>query len=99
MAAVEETGIYKTGDMIEASILSMHGLTPSFESAGDSRAVFVFILREQDDPEFIEGLIDDIRSSKCQVEPKRFARELKHVREALYDFLRVDRDRLRLRHN
>lgn len=88
----------KTDDLVEASVLSMHGYTPSLEAAQGSggKAVFVFTLSEDDDPEFLEGLLTDIRSSSFKVEPKRFAREMKHVREALYDFLRVDRDSRRL---
>lgn len=73
----------------------MHGMTPSFEQNG-RRALFVFTLGEDEDPEFVEGLLGDLRSSTCKVEPKRFAREMKHVREALYDFLNVDRDSRRL---
>lgn len=92
---MSEDGVYKTGDLVEASVLSMHGLTPSFEQLG-RRALFVFTLSEDDDPEFIEGLLEEVRSSSYKVEPKRFAREMKHVREALYDFLRVDRDSRRL---
>lgn len=90
-----EDGVYKTGDLVEASVLSMHGLTPSFEQNG-TRALFIFECGEDTDPEFIDGLLSDIRSSKYKVEPKRFAREMKHVRELLYDFLKVDRDSRRL---
>lgn len=90
-----EAGVYKTSDLVEASVLSMHGLTPSFESAG-RRALFVFTLGDDDDPEFVDGLLGDIKAMKCKVEPKRFAREMKHVREGLYDFLNVDRDSRRL---
>jgi len=89
-------GVYKTQDMVEAAILSLHGLTPSFESLDSRYALFVFTLRESDDPEYFEGILDDIRCSRFMVEPKRFAREMKVVREALYDFLKVDRDHLRL---
>lgn len=94
--AGEEAGVIKTGDLVEASVLSMHGFTPSLEQS-NHRVVFVFVLNEDDDPEFVESLLDDLRHSRCKVEPKRFAREMKHVRETLYDFLRVDRDARRLR--
>lgn len=91
-----ETAVFKTGDLAEASVISMHGLTPAFEQNG-KRCVFVFALRPEDDAEFFQELLDDLRASKCRVEPKRFARELKHVREAMYDFMRVDRGSRRLR--
>jgi hypothetical protein len=91
-------GVYTTGDLIEASVLSMHGMTPSMEleSQSKTRALFVFDLADQDE-EFVQGLLDDLRAGKYKVEPKRFAREMAVVRGQLYDFLRVDRDRLRLR--
>lgn len=89
-------GVLKTADLIEASVLSMHGITPSFEQGEEGQATFVFDLHDQDE-EFIEQLLVDVRSSKCKVEPKRFAREMRVVRQALYDFLQVDRRQLRLR--
>lgn len=88
-----EDGILRTEDMVEATVFSMHGHTPSFERSADGRgAVFVFDFNEsQDDLEFIEDLYETLTSARCRVEPKRFARELKHVREMLYDFLNVRR--------
>lgn len=85
MATPVETAVIKTSDLAEASVLSMHGFTPSIEHGSDRRkAVFVF---STDDPEFVEDLLEDIRCGRCSVEPKRFIRELSHVRKAMYDFL------------
>lgn len=88
-------GVLKTSDLIEASILSMHGITPGLELEAEGKAIFVFDLHDQDE-EFIEQLLGDVRSSRFRVEPKRFAREMRVVRQALYDFLQVDRRQLRL---
>jgi len=90
-----ETTVLRTGDLAEASVISMHGLTPALEQVGQ-RCVFVFALTEDDDAEFFCGLLEDLQASRSRVEPKRFARELKHVRELMYDFMRVDRDSRRL---
>jgi len=86
-----QDGILRTEDMVEATVFSMHGHTPSFERSENGRgAVFVFDFSESmDDPEFLEGLFDELRSARCRVEPKRFAREMRHIREMLYDFLQV----------
>jgi len=86
-------GVYKTGDMAEAAVLSMHGMTPSFErntDGGRQLAIFVFRFGQQDDEEFFEDLISEIKSSSCKVEPRRFTRELTHVRVLMYEFLGVD---------
>lgn len=88
-------GVLRTNDLIEATVLSMHGITPGLELEAEGRAIFVFDLHDQDE-EFVEQLLSDCRASRLKVEPKRFAREMRVVRQALYDFLRVDRSQLRL---
>jgi hypothetical protein len=87
-------GIYRTGDLVEASVLSMHGLVPAMELKRDSRVMFVFRIDEDTDPEWLDGLISDIRSLHCRVEPKRFAREMRHVRTQMLDFSQPDRRRV-----
>lgn len=88
-----EDGILRTEDMVEATVLSMHGHTPSFEHAANGNgAVFVFDFNDSDeDLEFLGDLYEQVKSSRCRVEPKRFAREMKHIREMLYDFMNVRR--------
>lgn len=90
-------GVYKTGDMAVAAVLGLHGLTPSFERRGP-RAIFVFnILESEQDCTYIEELILEILRNDCRVEPRRFAREMKHVRDLMYAFLGVTRDNRQLR--
>jgi hypothetical protein len=90
-------GVFKTGDMAVAAVLSLHGLSPTFDRRG-SRVIFVFrILESEQDCDFITDLLEEIMRNECRVEPRRFARELKHVRDLMYEFLGVTRDSRRLR--
>lgn len=86
-------GVFKTEDLVETTVLSMHGFAFGLERLQGKRVEFVFILADTDDPEFLEELVGELRAAKCRVEPKRFAREMKHVREMLYDFLGVRQGR------
>lgn len=85
-----EDGKYCTEDLVEASVLSMHGHTPSFERANNG-ALFVFVFEDDEEVEFLGDLIESIKAGRCKVEPKRFAREMRHVRELLYEFMGVSR--------
>lgn len=93
-------GAFRTDNLAEAAVLSMHGMTPAFERidggrGGKPQCVFIFTLGEED-PEWLEELVGDIRAGRCRVEPVRYVRELGAVRSSMYRFLDVDRTALRL---
>jgi hypothetical protein len=77
-------GAMKTDELSLATVLVLNGYAPIMERA-DKGVVWVIRRNEVDD--LLEEILEDFRSGGCRVEPRRFMRELRVVREDMYKFL------------
>jgi hypothetical protein len=82
-----EDGAYCTTDMTFATVLIMHGFNPVMERLNETKVCWVI---ESDDwDERIEDLEDDYKRGACLVEPLRFMREIRDVRQRMYSILGI----------
>lgn len=76
--------------MILASVLNCNGYVPFMELDKRGRSkVVIWILPHDEVDDFAEELIEEYAAGKCRVEPKKFAREQRAVRKAMYTFLGI----------
>jgi hypothetical protein len=74
--------------MTMAVVLICHGYNPKMVKGSHSREV-VWIFPADEVDEFAEDLIEEFVQGGTRVEPRRFARELRVVRQDLYRFLGI----------
>lgn len=86
---IEKDGCLRTDDMAFAAILIMEGYHPRMVRNGERAAIWE--VKPADVDEDTQELIDDYLSGQYLVEPKRFLREVKNVRDDLYRFLGVSK--------
>lgn len=81
---IHKDGTIQTDKMVLATVLILHGYHPVMEPRG-KKIVWIVPVNEVD--EFAEELLEDFVHGAVRVEPVRFARELKAVREGVYKAL------------
>lgn len=82
---IEIDGGIKTDDLAFATVLTMEGYHPVMEKRGHNK-VFWCVCDEDVDSD-TEALIQEFLSGEYLIEPVRFMRELKIVRDRMYKFL------------
>lgn len=80
---------FRTTDLALASLLSMNGISFNLYRAKNNaeKAWFVFLPLSDHEREDMETLIERFRGGHVRVEPVRFIKELRVVRDQLYNFL------------
>ena len=78
---------YKTHDMALASVISMGGHPFTLEMHRNGRALFVFCPKNGNEVIDMATIIARYDKGQARVEPTRFMREVRQVREKLYNFL------------
>lgn len=83
---------YRTSDLALASLLSMNGIPFVLYRAKNNveRAWFVFQPVSDHERADMETLIERFRQGQARVEPLRFMKEVRIVRDRLYGFLDGD---------
>ena len=84
-------GSVRTDDLALATTLVIHGYQPRLtkQEANKRGAIWVFDEQDAEDPEFMEDIVHSYMDGACRVEPKRFALELRRVRNEMYQFLGI----------
>jgi regulator of sigma D len=86
---IQLDGTLKTDDMTLVAFVQVHGYTPKMERAQERQRHVYWVLSEDELDEFCEDLVQDFQSGAARIEPQRYARELRAVRERLYSFLGI----------
>jgi hypothetical protein len=87
MPALEVNRVFKTHDLALASVLSMGGHPFTLEMGRSNRASFVFCPRSGNELTEMATIIQRFTAGEHRVEPMRFMREVRQVRDKLYPFL------------
>jgi hypothetical protein len=81
-------GAFRTEDMAFATVLIMNGYNPVMERRVNTSSV-LWVISAEDWDEGIDELCEDYARGACLVEPRRFMREIGHVRQRMYAYLGV----------
>lgn len=84
---VHADGYLRTDDMTLATVLAIQGYSPSMTIKNGGGCVWVLPPDEVD--EYAEDVVNEYVSGAFRVEPRRFVREMKIVREDMYRFLGI----------
>jgi hypothetical protein len=87
MPALEVDRKYKTHDLTLATVISMGGHPFTLEMHRNGRALFVFCPKDGNEVTDMATSVARFRTGDTRVEPMRFMREVRQVREKLYNFL------------
>lgn len=89
---LEDDGVIRTVDMTLATVLTLNGYHPVMEFKKDRQVQWVIAYEDVD--EYSVEIMSDYFAGGCRVEPRRFTRELRAVRQNMYQFLGIgDRQR------
>ena len=82
-------GTLRTDEMDFVAFLHLRGYKLVMEQVRPGKVEWVLSREEVEvDQEFLEEVVSNYRSGSELIEPKRFYRELRTVREELYDLLK-----------
>lgn len=84
---VEADGAFRTTDMAFATVLILNGYNPVMENLSAKQVAWV--IGPEDWDEDIDDLENAYKRGACMVEPLRFMRELRNVRQRMYDILGI----------
>lgn len=84
---VNADGYLRTDDMTLATVLAIQGYSPAMEPKDGGGCLWVIPPDEVD--EYAEDVVDEYVRGAFRVEPRKFIRELKIVREDMYRFLGI----------
>lgn len=78
----------ETDDMALVTTLCCHGYNFTMRRGQNDKHV-VWVLSEEELDDFASGLVEDYRAGDARVEPNRFMRETRSVRQRMYHFLGI----------
>ena len=80
-------GAYRTTDMTFATVLIMNGHNPVMERIEAGKVAWA--ISSEDYDESVDDLLEEFQRGACLVEPVRFMREVRLVRQRMYTLLGV----------